>query len=128
VAEVTLVQQGDGKLDPQGGILTYDNVLATALQVSAARLQLMTRCFFHTAILMVCAEAPAMLFASLYFRGLPRSLLESDLVAMHWVNGNPATAATNTLKGLGESVWICVSFVSYKNVFSRSLMQTLKLT
>jgi hypothetical protein len=86
------------------GILTFDHVLYTAAHVSSACLHLLTRDYFYCSLLMLVTEMPSLLWASMYCKGLPKALIDSDLVSRHWLTGYPNIAAMDTLKGLGTPI------------------------
>lgn len=89
------------------GVLTMDHVLQTTMHVSAATLHLLTRCYYMAVLHVLSPEMHALIWASFYCKGLPRALIESDLVTRHWINGNPSVAVWDSLKGLGKHT-VCV--------------------
>jgi hypothetical protein len=111
----------------QPGILTFDHLLHTSLHVSSARLHLLTRSYYLAVLYVFSVEMNALMWASLYSKGLPKALVESELVTVHWVGGNPSAAAWDTLKGLSKyfstgifllTKLVCKRFVRYCGMVS----------
>jgi hypothetical protein len=101
VAQAVAATPAPGSL-LQPGILTFDHLLHTSLHVSSARLHLLTRSYYLAVLYVFSVEMNALMWASLYSKGLPKALVESELVTVHWVGGNPSAAAWDTLKGLSK--------------------------
>ena len=94
-------------------VLTLDYVLSTAMHTSAAGLHLLSRGYFLAILYVLSVEIAALIWASMFSQGLPRTLIESDLVSLHWIQGNPSAAVWETLKGIGKTSLYCTPLYLY---------------
>jgi uncharacterized membrane protein YgcG len=83
-----------------GGILTWDDVLQNTLHLTSTCPHLLTRCHYVAVLHALSPDISGLLWGSMYARGLPTSLLESELMQLMWLPGNPTLTAWETLKGL----------------------------
>lgn len=83
-------------------LLTLDTVLHTTLHLSAASLHLLTRCYYTAVLYVLSPDMTSLIWASMYTHGLPRALIESEVVTKHWIAANLCVVAWDTLKGLGK--------------------------
>ena len=97
---VRATNESNGNLHRE--LLTLDTVLHTTLHLSAANLHLLTRCYYTAVLYVLSPDMTSLIWASMYTHGLPRSLLESEVVTKHWIAANLCVVAWDTLKGLGE--------------------------
>lgn len=88
--------------NPSRSLLTLDTVLHTTLHISASCLHLLTRCYYTAVLYVLSPEMSSLIWASMYTKGLPKALIETDLVTKHWIPSNPSVAVWDTLKGLGS--------------------------
>jgi hypothetical protein len=110
----------------QPGILTFGHLLHTSLHVSSSCLHLLTRSYYLAVLYVFSVEMNALMWASLYCKGLPAALVESELVTVHWVGGNPSAAAWDTLKGL--SMCLCLFFFHISERVFVSVMHKEEIT
>lgn len=92
--------------NPNRSILTLDTVLHTTLHISASCLHLLTRCYYTAVLYVLSPEMSSLIWASMYTKGLPKALIETDLVTKHWIPSNPSVAVWDTLKGLGAHFFL----------------------
>ena len=97
---VRATNESNGNLHRE--LLTLDTVLHTTLHLSAANLHLLTRCYYTAVLYVLSPDMTSLIWASMYTHGLPRALLESEVVTKHWIAANLCVVAWDTLKGLGE--------------------------
>lgn len=87
---------------PPRDLLTLDIVMHTTLHLSAASLHLLTRCYYTAVLYVLSPDLTSLIWASMYTHGLPRALIESEVVTKHWIASNLCVVAWDTLKGLGK--------------------------
>jgi hypothetical protein len=82
--------------------ITIEQILCTSLDISRMKLHLVARSFYVAGLYKFAAQygIANTLRNSMLQKGVPRSIVEYELVAKHWLNDVPVTTVWETLKDL----------------------------
>ena len=78
--------------------LAYDDVFLIAKQVSDMSAHLLNRSFFMAVLHVISPHLVALMRNSMLLRGLPASLVDSEIISQQWLGSNPCMAAWDTFK------------------------------